>query len=698
MKFFTAFLTLFFLTSTALRAEQVFILFDGTCGDRVLYEQAVAQQPRMDYYAYHFPLTGGDRLIFETGAEGATVQNYLPQGHLYCGNPMLNVEMVNRINSGADKVFILLPTNNNQYLIQPVVMAAAFQRRGNAFSYTSPMTGFQFDTDNGIIGVNLAYNNPGAKVYFEGRDNSPCTGYFLFRQLKPNSSYPVVDYRFAPEIGMVERRLGSDGVNTTGGVVVARQVNGIPVANYLASICAASTAMASGQPLPQAGQQPPVQTPNAPQGGAISTYGSQPVYTPPTIPVQPESAAANNTPVSTTTVAHTVAKGETLYAISRRYNTTVDALRASNALPGNTVFPGQRLTITTTQAVAQNNPTSNPNVAVLGTPGQASVPTIPYNAGNVANSNPGAAQPTPYQTGGQQPYAYGQDARSGTSVYGEDIHVVQPGETVASLALKYGYTSAKFREINELGPNDVVRVGEQLKTTSCNCPAPAPAPVTSGQPTPNGYGTAPATPQPYGTAPTTQPAGQQPVNPNPYYGQPAPAAVPQAQPTGVPVNNGSVPTYTPPTEQTQPAPSINNNPNFGQVVPGATAPPTSTMGELESRGQTPPATQNPSTYGSSPASSVPNYAPASPPAYTPAAPATYGSTPASPSAYGTPVNAPNAGQPAAQPSNRSFHVVQEGETPYAIARRYGLTTARLRELNGLKATDVIVPFQKLYVN
>jgi len=651
MKFLTTLFVVLCLATSTLRAEQVFILFDGTCGDRVLYEQAVAQQPRMDYYAYQFPLTGGDRLILETGAEGATVQNYLPQNYLYCGNPMLNLELVNRVNSGTDKVFILLPTANNQYLIQPVVMAGAFQHRGNAFSYSSPLTGFQFDTDNGIIGVNLAYNNPGAKVYFEGRDNSACSGYFLFRQLKPNSAYPVVDYKIAPELGIIERRLGSDGVNTTGGAIVARQVNGIPVANYLATICAASTAAASGQPQPQTVPQPAATQPTGPV-----TYGSQPVYTPPTVPTtQPESVAATTmAPVTTTTVAHTVSRGETLYSISREYGTTVDALRASNGLSGSTVFPGQQLTVATTQATAQAAPLSPGAVNQPTT----TVPTLPYNAGNVANSNPGAAQPTPYGNT--------QVGRGGTAVYGEDVHVVQPGETVASLALKYGFTSAKFREINELGPNDVVRVGEQLRTTNCNCPAaqPAPQPATTAT-GPATYGTAPATPVPATSVPA--------------YNQPA--AAPQVQPTGVPMNGG-LPTYSPPTPATQTAPSINNNPNFGQVVPGATAPPTTTMGTLESRGQTAPATANPSTYGASPAP----------------VPVTYGSAPASPATYGTPVGATAPSAPAAQASNRAFHIVQEGETPYAIARRYGLTTTKLRELNGLTATDVIVPFQKLYVN
>lgn len=689
-----------FLTAGSLCAEQVFVLFDGTCGDRVLYEQAVANQPRMDYYAYQFPLEGGDRLILETGAEGLTVQNYLPQGYLYCGNPMLDLELVNRVNNGTDKVFVLLPTANNQYLIQPVVMAAAFQRRGNAFSYSSPLTGYQFDADNGIIGVNLAYNNPGAKVYFEGRDNSACSGYFLFRQLKPNSAYPVIDYKLAPELGVIERRLGSDGVNTTGGVIVARQVNGIPVENYLASICAAATASASGQPLPTT-QQPPV----AGTGGPAN-YGNQPVYIPPTVtmPVQPESVAATGAPYVTTNTTHTVVKGETLYAISRKYGTTPDAIRVANGMASNTVFPGQQLTVATTQAVAQTTPLSpgqTPSTRYPQAPypqqqtqQPQTVPTLPYNAGNVASSNPGAAQPTPYQTGAQspQPYGAGQDARGGTAVYGEDVHVVQPGETVASLALKYGYTSAKFREINELGSNDVVQVGAQLKTSACNCPVAQPVPAPANPAT---YGTAPAAPQPYSQQPAIQPATTvptygQPGSYVPTYGQPAP----QVQPTGVRVN-GNVPTYNPPAANPQTAPSINNNPNFGQVVPGATAPPSATMRQLESRGGNTAAAANPATYGANPAP-VPAPSTYSVPA---PAPATYGSAPASPSAYGTPVGAQvNTPQGNAPQTARSYHIVQEGETPYAIARRYNLTTAKLREFNGLNPTDVIVPFQKLYVN
>ncbi|MBC6993961.1 LysM peptidoglycan-binding domain-containing protein [Neolewinella lacunae] len=717
MKCLFTLLAALLLASAPLRAEQIFVLFDGTCGDRVLYEQAIAQQPRLDYYAYHFPLVGGDRLMLETGAEGATVQSFLPQNTVYCGDPRLSVELAARVNGGVDRVFVLLPTANNQFLIQPVVMAAVFQRQGERFSYTSPLTSYQFDAENGIIGENLAMNTPGAKVYFEGRDLSPCAGYFMFRQLNPSSSYPVIDYRIAPEIGLVERRLGSDGKTTSGGVITAKTVNGVALADYLASVCGSPMVATTGQ------------NPSA----APLAYSNQPVYTPPSMAVsvtpQPESSAYSAPAPAPIPLTHTVAKGETLYAISRNYATTVDAIKAQNGLTSNTLFPGQQLTV-------MSQPSAAPTVQAAPT---ALASNQPAASAPVALANPGAPQPTPYNTTAvAAPQAYGSTtmARSGEAVYGEGLHTVQPGETVASLALKYGYTSAKFREMNELGPNDVVKVGERLKTSDCNCPTPeaVPAPqaygnapaTTTPQPyaTPQAYGNAPATttpqpyatPQAYGNAPAT-------TTPQPYatpqaYGNapatttPQPYATPQAYGSvqGAPVtaSGATTPAYRAPQGYQAPAlaaetnpMTISNDPNFGQPVANPAAAPTATMGTLESRGNTDARpVNNPSTYGAYPAP-LPSAAPAAaPPAYgnPPAAPTTYGSTPASPNTYGTPVGANVNYGSSTQPSNRSFHLVQEGESLYSIARRYNITTDELRTLNGLKAGDVIVPFQKLYVN
>lgn len=42
---------------------------------------------------------------------------------------------------------------------------------------------------------------------------------------------------------------------------------------------------------------------------------------------------------------HTVQRGDTLYSIARRYNTTVARLRSANGISGDVIRPGQRLTI-----------------------------------------------------------------------------------------------------------------------------------------------------------------------------------------------------------------------------------------------------------------------------------------------------------------------------------------------------------------
>jgi len=47
---------------------------------------------------------------------------------------------------------------------------------------------------------------------------------------------------------------------------------------------------------------------------------------------------------------------------------------------------------------------------------------------------------------------------------------------------------------------------------------------------------------------------------------------------------------------------------------------------------------------------------------------------------------------------RSVHIVKENETIYVIAKQYDLSVAKLRELNSLEVNEVIIPYQRLYIN
>lgn len=54
-----------------------------------------------------------------------------------------------------------------------------------------------------------------------------------------------------------------------------------------------------------------------------------------------------------------------------------------------------------------------------------------------------------------------------------------------------------------------------------------------------------------------------------------------------------------------------------------------------------------------------------------------------------------------QPSNnrsRSVYVVKDGDTLFSIARKYGTTVQELRDLNNLARNEVLIPYQKIYLN
>lgn len=83
------------------------------------------------------------------------------------------------------------------------------------------------------------------------------------------------------------------------------------------------------QPPPQRSSPPPAPKPVA--------------YKPP--PAKPKPKPAPVKPKASPSIRHTVAKGDTLYNISRRHNTTVSKIQRANGISGTTIRVGQTLVI-----------------------------------------------------------------------------------------------------------------------------------------------------------------------------------------------------------------------------------------------------------------------------------------------------------------------------------------------------------------
>jgi LysM repeat protein len=141
------------------------------------------------------------------------------------------------------------------------------------------------------------------------------------------------------------------------------------------------------------------------------------------------------------TVEYRVAAGDTLYVIARRYDSAVDAIVKANGIanPG-LIVVGQLLVIPVKCAGIQ--PTSPPPTA----------------------TSPGAPpQPTAVPCGPTQ-------------------HIVQPGENLFRIALRYNLTYITLARLNGIVNPNLIRVGQVLTIPSTCAPSPAtPVPV---QPTP----------------------------------------------------------------------------------------------------------------------------------------------------------------------------------------------------------------------
>jgi murein DD-endopeptidase MepM/ murein hydrolase activator NlpD len=143
----------------------------------------------------------------------------------------------------------------------------------------------------------------------------------------------------------------------------------------------------------------------------------------PSAPPPPRFTWEGGTPI-------TVAPGETLETISRRYDVPVAALMEANNItrPGS-VHPGQHLVI----------PRRRGPAAALATP-----PT------RVASSS--AAMPSPAPVG---------PPRNALAA-GSSVHVVAPGETLHSIARHYGKPVLVLAKANNIAPDTMVRVGERI--------------------------------------------------------------------------------------------------------------------------------------------------------------------------------------------------------------------------------------------
>lgn len=437
---------------------QRYVLFNPVCMERLKYD-ASSGYDGADYIVYAIQLSETERLFLEVGKEADKFERRVSRAVITCNSSSINQDMVQQVgSSNQNKHFIVQKEGRDKFRVSPIVSASYIRLTDSGFEYESSDYSFQY-SDLADVRQNLASTGD-ARVFFVGSSNYDClTGYTFNVTTRQNES---TDLTILPEFGVVQFR-SFKGNSSSAMSRRLRNVNAMAFNEMVAEVCNSdgfeepvvdnfndnnrnrsddfpTETRENYEPYYEGYSPERDRTPEISSVTASSDYGTIATYRMGNNRTEVrrnetfESRGAESVPAydsRSSSGVHIVKKQENLYRIAKNYGVKVDDIKRWNNLSDNTIYPGDRL------SVSANGAETFTERSVVNTPEQ---------------------QPSITVSNVEQRWRY-------TDGY----HLVRYGESLSEIAAMYGMTEDRFRYINSLGANEIVPVGYKLKTKECDC-------------------------------------------------------------------------------------------------------------------------------------------------------------------------------------------------------------------------------------
>lgn len=468
MKQYIFTLATFVVLLPALHAQTpLYIQFDPACINQLEYEFTYKGQ---NLLMYSVAKAENELYFFVIGNKEPATTAKAPNGTVTCTSDDINATLIENINAGGRLAYIVFKAQNG-FLSFPVETAGYIARSGTYFAFRTTNYDFVMDTSSINYARNLSRPGVNSPVYLTGKRSQECLQLYAFRLEPAHPDSPRADVEVIPGLGIISNRTGYNGSEMEQNVYRLMKVNGISLDDYAYAVCNNPKSKEENagtfitrlppdanpnnafkvenpftepdkeafqvQPLNPGGNVKLAECPTPPGYGyhIVQPGDSLPsiarIYNvseksliewnslkdPKQVKVCDKIWIIQQAPVNTTPAPakgyHVVQKGETLFSISRKYNVTVTNIRQWNNLTSDEIQLGQRLAVSKGQATA---PAESKPANTANTPANTTQPALAT-------------------------------ATSGTSP-SRLMHKTQTGESLNSIAWKYGYTTPYLRHLN----------------------------------------------------------------------------------------------------------------------------------------------------------------------------------------------------------------------------------------------------------